>query len=157
MLEQNATGRVYWESHRLHVPLLRFSLLLSQPRDPQRQAQRRKSSKVDIFKIGAPWRMIDKTSPDSMKSVLKVVHPTSFFNETFNDVEVGFLAGLKALGVMQDQVDIILVTKPLVDIGYSRLIVRDFLLEGERIIMSSHSRRSFGSSHRVVDTEDFIN
>ena len=63
--------------------------------------------KVVIFKIGAPWRIIDKTSPYSMKSVLKVVHPTSFFNETFNDVEVGFLAGLKALGVLQDQVDII--------------------------------------------------
>jgi hypothetical protein len=157
MLGQSATERVHRESHRPHVPSLRFSQLLSRPRDPQRQAQKYKSSKVNIFNMGAPRRMIDKSSPDSMESVLKVMHQTSFFDETFNGVEVGFLAGLKALGVMQDQVNIILVTKPLVDIGYSWLIVRDVLSEGERISISNYSGRSFGSSHRVVDTEDFIN
>ena len=73
----------------------------------------------------------DMSSPDSVEPILQVRHLTSLFNETFNSIEVGLLARLEALGVMQDQVDVILVIKSLVDIGFSRLVVRDVLLEGE--------------------------
>jgi hypothetical protein len=38
--------------------------------------------------------------PDGMKSVFELGHPASFFNETFNDVEVSIFARLEALGVM---------------------------------------------------------
>ena len=97
----------------------------------------------------------DMSSPDSVEPILQVRHLTSLFNETFNSIEVGLLARLEALGVMQDQVDVILVIKSLVDIGFSRLVVRD-VLEGESAsgtIRNSHLR----SSHRIVYTEDFIN
>ena len=73
----------------------------------------------------------DMSSPDSVEPILQVRHLTSLFNETFNSIEVVLLPRLEALGVMQDQVDIILVIKFLVDIGFSRLVMRDVLLEGE--------------------------
>lgn len=38
--------------------------------------------------------------PDSMEFVFKLRHPTSFFDETFNDFEVGILTRLEALGVV---------------------------------------------------------
>jgi hypothetical protein len=94
-------------------------------------------------------------SPDSMKSVLKLVHPTSFFNEMFNSVEVDIFAGFKALGVVQDEVCICLVRKCLIDIGLPWFAVR-YLLDGA-IDFNNQSKGSSDRPYRsVVHAEDFI-
>ena len=94
-----------------------------------------------------------------MEPILQVQHLTPLFNKPFNGIEVGLLARLETLRVMQDQVDVILMIKTFVDIGYSRFVVRDVLLEGESISaairnLSFHLTASFTPKTSLI-SEDF--
>lgn len=71
----------------------------------------------------------DEYSPDGMKSILKLVHPTSFLDEMFNGVEVVIFAWFKALGVVQDEMCIRFVRKCSIDIGLPWTPMRYLLLD----------------------------
>jgi hypothetical protein len=56
--------------------------------------------------------------------------PSPVFNETLHGVKLRVLPRLKALRVMQDKPVVTVMTKFSIDIGFSRAIMRDFLLGG---------------------------